>query len=180
MTLTEIKDKIIGFFKELRGVDVSQYTEKKGKFTYLSWAWAVDQLLLRDETATFVFKEPTIYADESMMVWCEVTAFGKTMTGYLPVLDHRNQPIKRPNAMQVNTAMQRCLTKTISLFGLGLYIYAGEDIPVGDPSELMQKTFDEQGREGALALYNKMSDAERAECKSVIQKIREGKDGTEK
>lgn len=180
MTITELKDKIVGFFKELRGLDVSQYTEKKGKFTYLSWAHAVDQLLLKDETATFVFKEPTVYADDSMMVWCDVTAFGKTMTGYLPVLDHRNQPIKRPNAMQVNTAMQRCLAKTIALFGIGLYIYAGEDIPAGDPSELMQKTFDEQGREGALALYNKMSDAERAECKPVIQKIRETKDGTEK
>lgn len=168
----------MGKFHELRQLDVSQYTMKKGKFTYLSWAWAIDQLLLKDETATFVFKEPTVYADESMMIWCDVTAFGKTMTGYLPVLDHRNQPIKRPNAMQVNTAMQRCLAKTVALFGIGLYIYAGEDIPAGDPAELMQKTFDEQGRDGALALYNKMTDAERAECKAVIEKIRGESNGT--
>ena len=167
-------------FKELRQIDVSQYTEKKGKFTYLSWAWAVDQLLQHDDTATFTFKEPSVYPDGTMMIWCDVTAFGKTMTGYLPVIDHRNQPIKNPNSMAINTAMQRCLAKTIALFGLGLYIYAGEDIPAGDPSELMQKTFDEQGREGALALYNKMTDAEREECKSVIQKIRESKNGTEK
>ena len=58
-----------------------------------------------------------------------ITAFGKTMTSQLPVLNHQNKAISNPNAMDVNTAMQRCLAKAIALHGLGLYIYAGEDVP---------------------------------------------------
>jgi hypothetical protein len=67
-----------------------------------------------------------------MMVFCKVTAFGKSRTAQLPVMDFRNQAIPNPNAYQVNTAMQRCLAKAISLHGIGLYIYAGEDLPIVD------------------------------------------------
>jgi hypothetical protein len=67
---------------------------------------------------------------ETMMVFCSVTAFGKTMTAQLPVLDYQNKAIKNPSAMDVNTAMQRCLAKAIALHGIGLYIYAGEDLPL--------------------------------------------------
>lgn len=63
------------------------------------------------------------------MVWVDVTLNGKTRTGFLPVMDHRNKPILAPDAFQVNTAIMRCMTKTLALFGLGLYIYAGEDLP---------------------------------------------------
>ena len=57
---------------------------------------------------------------------------GKTMTCQLPVLDHRNKAIANPDAFQVNTAIMRCLAKCIGLHGLGLYIYAGEDLPEAD------------------------------------------------
>jgi len=63
------------------------------------------------------------------MVFCTVTAFGKTMTAQLPVMDFRNKAIPNPDAFAVNTAMQRCMVKAIALHGLGLYIYAGEDLP---------------------------------------------------
>jgi len=63
------------------------------------------------------------------MVFCEVKAFGVSRTAQLPVMDHRNKAISEPDAFQVNTAMQRCLAKAISLHGIGLYIYAGEDLP---------------------------------------------------
>ena len=66
------------------------------------------------------------------MVFCKVTAFGKSRIAQLPVIDFRNQAIPNPNAYQVNTAMQRCLAKAISLHGIGLYIYAGEDLPTAD------------------------------------------------
>jgi len=59
----------------------------------------------------------------------EVKAFGVSRTAQLPVMDHRNKAISEPDAFQVNTAMQRCLAKAISLHGIGLYIYAGEDLP---------------------------------------------------
>ena len=66
------------------------------------------------------------------MVFCSVTAFGKTMTSMLPVINNMNKPIPNPNAMDVNTGMQRCLVKAIALHGIGLYIYAGEDLPQED------------------------------------------------
>ena len=118
-------------FNELRKINVNEHTEKKGRFTYLSWTWAVDQLLENDPTATWTFGEPTYFAD-SVMVYCTVTAFGKSMTCQMPVINNQNKAIPNPNAMDVNTGMQRCLVKTIALFGIGLYIYAGEDLPQED------------------------------------------------
>ncbi len=118
-------------YKELRQINVSQHIEKKNGLSYLSWSWALDQLLQLDDNATWDYLEPKNFG-ESMMVFCKVTAFGKSRTAQLPVMDFRNQPIPNPNAYQVNTAMQRCLAKAISLHGIGLYIYAGEDLPIRD------------------------------------------------
>jgi len=116
-------------YKDLRQINVSQHIEKKNGLSYLSWSWALDQLLQLDDGATWEYLEPKRFG-ESMMVFCKVTAFGKSRTAQLPVMDFRNQAIPNPNAYQVNTAMQRCLAKAISLHGIGLYIYAGEDLPV--------------------------------------------------
>lgn len=117
-------------FARLRAVNVNEKVEKKNGFSYLSWAYAVDQLLQLDPAANWEYQTPIMYGD-TMMVSCTVTAFGKAMTAQLPVMDHRNNPIPNPNAFQVNTAMQRCLVKGIALHGLGLYLYAGEDLPEG-------------------------------------------------
>jgi len=122
-------------FLELRKINVNEHTDRKCKFTYLSWAWAVDQLLQQDSGATWEYKDPMYFA-ETLMVFCSVNAFGKTMTAQLPVLNHKNKAIPNPNAMEVNTAMQRCLAKAIALHGIGLYIYAGEDIPEEDTPDL--------------------------------------------
>jgi hypothetical protein len=119
-------------FLELRKINVNEHTEKKGRFTYLSWTWAVDQLLENDPSATWTFGDPTYFA-ETVMVYCTVTAMGKSMTCQMPVINNQNKAITNPNAMDVNTAMMRCLVKTIALFGIGLYIYAGEDLPQEDP-----------------------------------------------
>ena len=122
-------------FLELRKINVNEDTEKKGKFTYLSWAWAVDQLLQQDPQATWTYGEPVYFA-ESLMVFCSVTAFGKTMTAQMPVINNQNKAIANPDAMAVNTAMQRCLVKAIALHGLALYIYSGEDLPDEDIPDL--------------------------------------------
>ena len=119
-------------FNELKKINVNEHTEKKGNLTYLSWAWAVDQLLTNDPAATWEYKEPKQFGD-TLMVFCSVTAFGKTMTAQLPVLDYKNKAVLNPDAMAVNTAMQRCLAKAIALHGIGLYIYAGEDLPQIEP-----------------------------------------------
>jgi hypothetical protein len=126
-------------YLELRKVNVNEHTEKKGKFTYLSWAWAVDQLLQADPMATWDYQAPMQFGD-TLMVFCSVTAFGKTMTAQLPVLNAQNKAIANPDAFAVNTAMQRCLAKAIALHGIGLYIYAGEDIPNEEPVDLTNET----------------------------------------
>ena len=118
-------------YSEIRKVNVNEHIEQKNGLNYLSWAWAVDQLLQLDSTATWSYGEP-IKFEETLMVFCTVEAFGKKMTAQLPVMDYRNKAIANPDAMSVNTAMQRCLAKAIALHGLGLYIYTGEDLPQED------------------------------------------------
>ena len=119
-------------FNELRKLNVNEHIEKKNGLSYLSWAYAVDTLLQHDNEATWSYGQPVRFG-ETLMVFCTVKAFGKEMTAQLPVMDYRNKAIPNPDAMSVNTAMQRCLAKAIALHGIGLYIYAGEDIPVDEP-----------------------------------------------
>lgn len=122
-------------FERLAAINVSAHTEKKNGLTYLSWAWAWDQLMRQDPTASYEYLEPKVYGNDTVMVYCAVTAFGVTRVAHLPVMDHRNKPIPNPDAFAMNTAMQRSLVKAIALHGLGLYIYAGEDLPLGEASE---------------------------------------------
>ena len=121
-------------YEELRKIDVSEKIERKNSLSYLSWAWAVDTLLIHDPAATWSYAEPAKFG-ETLMVFCTVTAFGKSMTSQLPVMDYRNKAIPNPDSFAVNTAMQRCLAKAIALHGLGLYIYAGEDLPPEDAEQ---------------------------------------------
>jgi len=116
-------------YKELRQIDVSKYTEKKNGLTYLSWAWAVDQLLLADSKAHWFYPEYQRWGNGTVMVFCTVVANDIARTAQLPVMDYRNKAISEPDAFAINTAMQRCLAKAIALHGLGLYIYNGEDVP---------------------------------------------------
>lgn len=122
------------YFEELRKIDCSAHVEKKGGFSYLSWPYAIGELLTRHPEATWRVVETA----EGSPAWCTqngwfvkvaVTVNGIERTQIHPILDGRNQPIKEPNAFHVNTSIQRALVKAIALHGLGLYIYAGEDLP---------------------------------------------------
>ena len=115
-------------YAQIRKINLNTHIEKKNGLSYLSWAWAVDQLLMLDSEASWEYGEPRRFG-KTLMVFCTVTAFGKRRTAQLPVMDFYNRAISNPDAYQVNTAMQRCLAKAISLHGIGLYIYAGEDVP---------------------------------------------------
>lgn len=122
---------------DLLRINVNDHTEKKNGLTYLSWAWAWAEALKADPAATFEVKSfnydgailPFMAMNGTAMVWVTVTMFGKPMTCFLPVMDHRNKPIASPDSFQVNTAIMRCMVKGLALHGLGLYIYAGEDLP---------------------------------------------------
>ena len=118
---------------DLLKLNVNDHVEKKQNLSYLSWAWAWAEALKADPAATFEVKlfDGKAYMDinGTGMVWVTVTVFNKPMTCFLPVMNHRNQPIQNPDAFQVNTAIMRCMVKGLALHGLGLYIYAGEDLP---------------------------------------------------
>lgn len=123
-------------YADLRTINVEEHIEKKGQLRYLSWAWAVDYLLQQDASAWWEFHEPQMFGD-SMMVRCSVHAFGKTIQMHLPVMDNKNNAVKNPDARKVSDAMMRCLTKAIACYGIGLYVYAGEDLPSeGEPEPL--------------------------------------------
>lgn len=117
-------------YKKLSAIDVSEWTETKGnmKLAYLSWPFAVDLLMNEDPGAYWEFHDPKVYND-TMMVSCTVTAFGKSISMHLPVMDHTNKAIKNPDAFMINKNMMRCLVKAIACHGLGLKLYAGEDLP---------------------------------------------------
>ena len=154
-------------YKELCKINVNEHTEKKGNLTYLSWAWAVDQLLSNDPTATWEYGEPVKFGD-TMMVFCQVTAFGKSMTAQLPVMDYKNKAIPNPDAMAVNTAMQRCLAKAIALHGIGLYIYAGEDLP--DDSNKVQPP-NESAKSIAKSVWDEMSEEEQTFLNDIAMEM---------
>ena len=124
-------------YVKLAMVDVSGEIEKKQNLSYLSWAWAVDKLMRHDPQANWEFHPPEMYGD-TMMVSCTVTAFGKPIKMHLPVMDHKNNAIKNPDAFAVNKNMMRCLVKAIACHGLGISIYAGEDLPLDEDGNVMK------------------------------------------
>ena len=121
------------YFAALSAININAHVEKKGGFNYLSWPFAVAQLRLAEPTATWEVKRfdglPYLATEAGVFVEVAVTVQGVTLSQIHPVLDARNRPIPQPTAFGVNSSIQRCLVKAIALHGLGLYIYAGEDLP---------------------------------------------------
>lgn len=124
------------YFATLAAINVNDHLEKKGQFSYLSWPYAVAQLRLFDETATWEVMRfnglPFLTTDNGTLVEVAVTVKGITLSQIHPVLDNKNKPIITPTVFDINTSIQRCLVKAIALHGLGLNVYAGEDLPNQD------------------------------------------------
>jgi hypothetical protein len=151
-------------FNELYALNVNEKTEKKDDLTYLSWAWAWAEFKKVYPDATYNVRKneqnlPYFESEYGIMVYTEVTAGGLTYEMWLPVMDGKNRTMKKepysystkygdkkvePATMtDINKTLMRCLTKNLAMFGLGLYIYAGEDLPEGEtekkPIEEMDK-----------------------------------------
>lgn len=145
------------YFTQLNTVNVNEHTEKKNGLTYLSWSFAVSEISKRYPQMTY-----TIWKDENnrpyifdpalgYMVFTSVTIDGETKEMWLPVMDNANNAMKdvpytkktkykeievaAATMFDINTAIMRCLVKNFAMFGLGLYIYAGEDLPEEDEEE---------------------------------------------
>ncbi len=132
-------------FEEIYSLNVNDKTEKKGQLTYLSWAWAWAEFKKKYPKATYsVDKFDGTYCTGNdkigWMVRTEVYADELCYEMWLPVMDMRNNAILSPKMTDVNKTIMRCLTKNLAMFGLGLYIYAGEDLPE-DEDEPQVKPF---------------------------------------
>ena len=128
------------YFNELNKIDVNDKIEKKNNLTYLSWAWAWAEVKKRHQFANYKIYEREdgrIYWDDGRTAWVKtgvIIEFGNFSIEhieYLPVMDFRNTsiPVEKITSFDVNKAIQRSLTKAVARHGLGLYIYAGEDLP---------------------------------------------------
>ena len=127
-------------WETLSKINVNEHTESKMNLTYLSWAWAWKSLKDNYPQASYSFTQFVSFSVENSLdyrkyedgtgsVECTITIGHQHESMWLPIMDNRNNAIKNPNARQVSDAKMRCLVKCISMLGLGLYIYAGEDVP---------------------------------------------------
>lgn len=137
-------------FERLSAINLNEHVEKKKELTYLSWAWAWSATKKECPDATYKIL-PTDY-DESLGFMChtEVTIEGETLGMWLPVMDGANKSMLKTSytyttrygdktvdaatTFDINKTMMRCLVKNLAMFGLGIYIYAGEDLPEAETS----------------------------------------------
>jgi hypothetical protein len=168
----------------LSAIDCNKHVEKKGQFSYLSWTWAWAMVKDQYPLARYDICDDKIFSDGSMEVRMEITiptepeyneVTGEGTTApyhmmWLPVLDFKNNAIKNPDAMAINTARMRCLVKCCAMHGLGHYIYSGESTPQEavieetKPMALagaeLNRCFESDDYHGAAQIYEEWSHAE--------------------
>lgn len=149
----------------LSGVDVSERVEKKNNLSYLSWAWAWGVLMKHYPDARYAFREHEVLPNGEIICHVDMDIRGVKRHMWLPVMNHVNKPIPNPNGFEINKTMMRCLTKCIAMYGLGHYIYAGEDVPE-------ESTEQRQEREAAEAKA-KAAEAEAAKAQEALDSARE-------
>lgn len=136
-------------FEKLSAINVNAHTEKKSNLTYLSWAWAWSETKKVCPDASY--KIGVVDYDEVLGFMChtEVTIDGETLEMWLPVMDSSNKSMRKTpysyvtkygeksveaaTSFDINKTLMRCLVKNLAMFGMGIYIYAGEDLPDAQP-----------------------------------------------
>jgi hypothetical protein len=152
-------------FDTLSAINVNDKVEKKSNLTYLSWAWAWSETKKAFPDASYeIISDPATgkpyFYDETLgyMVITEVTIKGETLEMWLPVMDGANKAmlatpytyktkygeksVEAATMFDINKTLMRCLVKNLAMFGLGLYIYAGEDLPESEPTPVATKPTD--------------------------------------
>lgn len=208
----KIKEALKGVFETLNNINVNDHTETKEGLTYLTWSWAWAEVLKVYPDATYsilrfennlpyVFDEKTGY-----MVFTNVTIDEITREMWLPVMDSKNKTmldheytytvkgtektVAKATMFDVNKTIMRCLVKNLAMFGLGLYIYSGEDLPEVEQSELDKpaseemikeiKSFIEEKRIPAMLKYYKVDKIEELRTEDAEALIKKHKAQVEK
>lgn len=190
-------------FEVLSSINVNGHVEKKNGLTYLSWAWAWSEVKKAYPTAIYKVLETQEDPELGFMCHTEVTIEGETLAMWLPVMDGANKAMKRisyeymtkygvktveaATMFDINKTIMRCLVKNLAMFGLGIYIYAGEDVPESEqqtpqtPAKVSAKTPTEP-KAGALPSLNDkhenwskvlkyMEDNKQVEFETLIQQL---------
>ena len=192
-----------GVFATLNAINVNDHTEVKDngtdKLTYLSWVWAWQQVKTKYPDVSYEVKhwdgKPFLYEEAlGYMVETSVTIQGETMTMWLPVMDSKNKAMKaQPYSYQtkygekwvnaatmfdINTTIMRCLVKNLAMFGLGLYIYAGEDLPQ-EEKEQQANAMQAKIEEACAAMRAVTSREEMEACWKKYSKVVPSGEGSE-
>lgn len=155
----------------LNYVNVNDKKKPKGKFDYLSWTWAWSTMMDHYPNTNYVFTD-RVFDDGSMEVTCEITinvgeeSLARSM--WLPVKDFQHNAIINPSSSDINSAKMRCLVKGLAMFGLAIYIYAGEDLPPDEgPSDsaiaataAITNALNNANNSGAIAAWNQIEESE--------------------
>jgi hypothetical protein len=170
------------YFTLLNGINVSDKTEKKNGLTYLSWAWSWGEVKKHFPTANYkIYETETgcIYWTDGKTAWVKTGVIVNEIEHieYLPVMDLRNKsiPVENITSFEVNKAIQRSLTKALARHGLGLYIYAGEDLPEDTKNEMDElknkiKTFP-TALKVIEKVGKKLSDCTEEELRAIIKTL---------
>lgn len=138
-------------FERLSAINVNIHIEKKKDLSYLSWAWAWSETKRACPDATYKIGETEFDENLGFMCHTTVTIEGETLEMWLPVMDGANKSmlkksytyttrygdksVEAATTFDINKTIMRCLVKNLAMFGLGIYIYAGEDLPEAEKSE---------------------------------------------
>jgi hypothetical protein len=147
-------DKKKSVFERLSAINVNDHVEKKKDLTYLSWAWAWAVTKRECPDATYEILATDYDEVLGFMVNTQVTIEGETLPMWLPVMDGANKSMLKSSytystrygdkqvdaatTFDINKTLMRCLVKNLAMFGLGIYIYAGEDLPESEPKVVEQ------------------------------------------
>lgn len=142
-------------FEKLSAINVNDRIEKKDGLTYLSWAWAWSEVKKAFPSTTYKIGETTYDEVLGFMCHTSVTIEGETLDMWLPVMDSKNKSMKKysyeyetrygvktveaATSFDINKTIMRCLVKNLAMFGLGIYIYAGEDLPESETAAPVKK-----------------------------------------
>ena len=134
-------------WETLSKVDCSEHTQEKNGLTFLSWAWAWGIMMEHYPDASYSFSSPLRDEMGSVEVWCTVKIGNLERRMWLPVMDYKNNAIKNPDYRKISDTRMRCLTKCLAMYGLGHYIYAGEDIPAKDEAPKEDKPKEDEPKD---------------------------------
>jgi hypothetical protein len=143
--------KSLSVFERLSAINVNDKVEKKDNLTYLSWAWAWSEVKKACPDAVYHISDTQFSDKLGIMCHTSVTIEGETLTMWLPVMDSKNKAMKSESytystkygektvdgatMFDINKTIMRCLVKNLAMFGLGIYIYAGEDLPESETAQ---------------------------------------------